>query len=172
MHEEPQIKLPEEQAPERRQFSFALFVATAAVVIVVAGFYLWPGRQSPSRGAQDVHPPFGPAERAYASKIAFENLALSRAENFLHQEVTTLAGDVVNSGDRALSEVEITVEFLDQVNQVVLREARLVVTSASPPLGPGARQTFEISFEHLPAMWNNELPSVHVTGLRFATTKW
>lgn len=168
MREEPQIKIPETQTPERSQFSFALFVATAAVVIVVAGFYLWPGRQSPSRGAQDVHPPFGPTERVYAQKIAFEKLTLTRAENFLHQEVTTLTGDIVNSGDRALSELEITVEFLDQVNQVVLRETRLIVTSTGPPLEAGERRTFDISFEHIPTMWNSQPPAVHVTGLRFA----
>src|ERR1700687_584592 len=98
MHEQPQIEIPGEPQPDRGPFSFALMVAAAAVVIVLAGFYLWPGRQSPSRaGAQKVHPPFGPEERAYATKIAIENLALSRAENFLNQEVTTLTGDLVNT---------------------------------------------------------------------------
>src|SRR5579859_4011047 len=116
MHEEPHIEIPEPEA-ERKEFSFALGVAAAAVVIVLAAFYLWPGRQSPYRaGAQQAHPPFGAEERAYAAKIQFENLALSRAENFLHQEVTTLAGDLINAGDRTLSEVEVTVEFADELN--------------------------------------------------------
>src|SRR6266849_4359875 len=64
MHEEPHIEIPE-PAPERTGFSFALSVAAAAVVIVLAAFYLWPGRQSPSRGgAQEIHPPFSPLRRA------------------------------------------------------------------------------------------------------------
>lgn len=172
MHEQPQIEIPGEQPPERGPFSFALMVAAAGVVIVLAGFYLWPGRQSPSRaGAQQVHPPFGPEERAYGAKIAIENPALSRAENFLNQEVTTLTGELVNTGERSVREVELTVEFDDDMNQIALRESRLALTSASPPLGPGERRAFDVSFEHIPPSWNMQLPTVRVTGLLFAPSK-
>ena len=172
MHEHPQIEIPGEQPPARGPFSFALMVASAAVVIVLAGFYLWPGRQSPSRGgAQPVHLPFGPAERAYAAKIAIENLALSRAENFLNQEVTILAGDLVNTGERSLRDIELTVEFSDDMNQIALRESRLALTSASPPLGPGERRAFDVSFEHIPTSWNMQQPIVRVTGLLFAPSR-
>jgi len=172
MHEQPQIEIPGEQQPDRRSFSFALLVAAAAVVIVLAGFYLWPGRQSPSRGGpQEVHPPFGPEERVYASKILIENLGLSRAENFLHQEVTILAGELGNTGERELREVEVTVEFYDDMNQIALRESRLAVSSGSPPLGPGQRRSFDVSFEHIPTSWNMRQPAVRVTGLLFAASK-
>jgi hypothetical protein len=169
MHEQPQIEIPGEPQPDRGPFSFALLVAAAAVVIVLAGFYLWPGRQSPSRGgAQEVHPPFGAEERAYASKILIENPVLSRAENFLHQEVTMLAGELVNTGERTLREVEVTVEFYDDMNQIALRESRLAVSSGSPPLGPGQRRSFDVSFEHIPTSWNMRQPAVRVSGLLFA----
>jgi hypothetical protein len=169
MHEQPQIEIPGERPPDRGPFSFALLVAAAAVVIVLAGFYLWPGRQSPSRsGVQEFHPPFGPAERAYASKIKIENLALSRAANFLNQEVTILTGDLVNTGERTLREVELTVEFYDDMNQIALRESRLALNSGGPPLGPGERRSFEVSFEHIPTSWNMQMPVVRVTGLLFA----
>jgi hypothetical protein len=169
MHEQPQIDIPREQQPSRGPFSFALLVAAAAVIIVLAGLYLWPGRQSPSRGGgQEVHPPFGPEERAYASKIVIENVALSRAENFLHQEVTILAGALVNVGERTLREVEVTVEFYDDMNQIALRESRLAINSASPSLGPGDRRSFDVSFEHIPTSWNMRQPAVRVTGLLFA----
>ena len=172
MHEHPQIETPGEQPPARGPFSFALMVASAAVVIVLAGFYLWPGRQSPSRGgAQPVHLPFGPEERACAAKIAIENLALSRAENFLNQEVTILAGDLVNTGERSLRDIELTVEFSDDMNQIALRESRLALTSASPPLGPGERRAFDVSFEHIPTSWNMQQPIVRVTGLLFAPSR-
>jgi Protein of unknown function (DUF3426) len=168
MHEQPQIEIPGEQQPDRGPFSFALMVAAAAVIIVLAGFYLWPGRQSPSRGGvQEIHPPFGPAERGYAAKINIENLALSRAANFLNQEVTILTGEVVNTGDRTLREVELSVEFYDDMNQIALRESRLALNSASAPFAPGERRPFEVSFEHIPMSWNMQLPAVHVTGLLF-----
>jgi hypothetical protein len=169
MHEQPQIEIPGEQQPDRGPFSFALLVAAAAVVIVLAGFYLWPGRQSPSRGSQEIHPPFGPAERAYASKIEIENVALSRAANFLDQEVTILTGELVNTGGRALRDVELTVEFYDDMNQIALRESRLILNSGSPLLAPGERRSFEVSFEHIPTSWNMQQPAVRVTGLLFAS---
>jgi hypothetical protein len=171
MHEQPQIEIPGEQQPGRGPFSFALMVAAAAVVIVLAGFYLWPGRQSPSRGAQEIHPPFGSAERAYAAKIAIENPALSRAANFLNQEVTILTGDLVNNGGRGLSQVELTVEFYDDMNQIALRESRLALNSPNTPLAPGERRSFDVSFDRLPTSWNMQLPAVRVTGLLFAPPK-
>ena len=169
MHEQPQIEIPGGQVPERGPSRFALMVAAAAVIIVLAAFYLWPGRQSPSRGgAPEIHPPFGPAERAYASKVKIENLALSRAENFLNQEVTILSGDLVNTGERTLREVELTVEFYDEMNQIALRESRLALHSGNSPLGPGERRVFNVSFEHIPTSWNMQQPIVRVTGLLFA----
>lgn len=169
MHEHPQIEIPGEKPPTRGPFSFALLVAAAAVVIVLAAFYLWPGRQSPSRsGPQPVHLPFGPEEHAYAAKIRIENLALSRAENFLNQEVTILAGDLVNTGERSLREIDLTVEFADDMNQIALRDSRLALTSASPPLGTGERRAFDVSFEHIPTSWNMQLPTVRISGLLFA----
>jgi len=172
MHEQPQIEIPGEDQPDRGPLSFELMVTAAAVVIVLAGFYLWPGRQSPSRGGvQEIHPPFGPAEREYASKIKIENLALSRAANFLNQEVTILTGDLVNTGERTLREVELTVEFYDDMSQIALRESRLVLNSASPPLTTGERRSFDVSFEHIPISWNMQLPTVRVTGLLFAPPK-
>jgi hypothetical protein len=168
MHEQPQIEIPGEQPTERGPSRFALMVATAAVLIVLAAFYLWPGRQSPSRGgAQEIHPPFGPEERAYASQIKIENVALSRAENFLNQEVTILTGELVNTGERTPHEVELTVEFYDDMNQIALRESRLALYSSNPPLSPGERRAFNVSFEHIPGQWNMQQPAVRVTGLLF-----
>jgi hypothetical protein len=171
MREQPQMQLPEAPQPDRGRFSFAVFVAAAAVVIGLAGFYFLPGRQSPSRGNPEAHPPFGAEERAYASKVRVENLSLSRAENFLHQEVTILSGELVNDGDRNLAEIELTVEFFDVLNQAVLREPRLALAPPAQPLAAGERRTFEISFEHISTSWNMQLPTARVTGLLFAAAK-
>jgi hypothetical protein len=166
--EQPQIKIADAQPPDRGHFSFALTVTAAAVVIVLAGLYLWPGRQSPLRGTPaEVHLSFGPAEQAYAPKIHIENVALSRAENFLHQEVTTLSGELVNTGDQRLRAVEVTIEFSDELNQVVLRESRVILAPGAPPLAPGERRSFEVSFEHIPSSWNMRQPAVFVTGVSF-----
>jgi hypothetical protein len=52
-----------------------------------------------------------------------------------------------------------------------LRESRLAVNSASPPVAPSERRAFEVSFEHIPTSWNMQLPVVRVSGLRFDSAK-
>lgn len=171
MHEQPQIEIPAERS-NRGPSSFAFLVAAAAVVIIVAGLYLWPGRRSPADGGpQSAQLPFGAAEAAYASRIQIEGLALSRAENYLNQEVTILSGELVNTGDRALAGVELTVQFFDDMNQIALRDSRPAVTPPNPPLAASERRKFDLSFEHIPASWNMQMPTVRVSGLLFANPK-
>jgi hypothetical protein len=114
---------------------------------------------------------FGPAEQAYAPQIHIENIAMSRVQNFLNQEVTVLAGQVVNSGDRSLQGIELTVVFSDTLNQVVLRESRSVLDPGALPLAPGEHRDFEISFEHLPSSWNMQQPVVAVTAMNMVSSK-
>ena len=165
------IATPEQKPPERQRFPLLLPVLAAAIVAVVS-IYFWPGGQKP-RTTLVSHKrlPFGPAERKYAPKIQLGKIALSRAENFLHQEVITLSGELLNGGDRPLRDVEITIEFSDQMHQVVLRETRAVFGGTSTALAPGGSHEFEVSFEHIPYSWNAQLPSVSVTGLSFVPAK-
>jgi hypothetical protein len=148
----------------------ALLIASAALCAALY-FYLEPGspRHSSAPGAQ-AHLPFGSAEQAYAPNLHLENISLERSENFLQQEVTTLAGEAVNSGTQPLRDAEITIEFFDELHQVVLRETRAIL-AGSPPLAPGERREFEIAFEHIPASWNSAHPTVKVTGLLFDSAK-
>src|SRR5262249_29884644 len=113
----------------------------------------------------EAHLPFGPAEQAYAPKLLLANLELKAAENFLNQEVTTVAGQITNSGNSPVSNVELTVEFTDELGQVVLRESRALFAGQTLPLVPGQHRDFEIAFEHIPSSWNIQKPSVRVSGI-------
>jgi hypothetical protein len=142
------------------------------VLAVVLGFYLWPGAGTPKQSTtSEVHLPFGPAEQAYAEKIQIENVSMSRAENFIHQEVTTVSGEMVNAGSLPLRDVELTIVFSDELQEVVLRESRLLFGSGSGPLGPGGRREFAISLEHIPSSWNRQVPLLTINGLQFAAHK-
>jgi hypothetical protein len=143
----------------------------AATILIALVFVMWPssGRRSPS--IRVSHLPFGAPEQAYAPNLHIENLALSRAENFLNQEVTTVAGEITNTGNRPVSDVEITLEFADEMGEIVLRESRSVFTPQAPPLAPGATRNFEISFEHIPSSWNIQEPAVRVSGILFTSGK-
>jgi hypothetical protein len=166
MHQEPQIEIPDRSEPGR--FNFALILAAVGVLVTIGALYFLPGRQSPPGAAPPgSHFAFGAAEQAYAARMRIENIALSRAENFLHQEITTLTGELVNGGDRALRGVEVTIEFSDDLNQIALREARPVLTPVTAALAAGERRGFEVSFEHIPSSWNMQQPAVRISGLQF-----
>lgn len=170
MTETFQLETPRPPQDSRR-FSLILFALALALLGSLA-IYFWPGAEhAPASRTSQPHLPFGPAEQAYVRQIQIENPSLSRAENFLHQEVTTLSSDLLNSGNRSLADVQMTVEFYDELQQVVLRETRAVFDPRLSPLPPGGRRQFEISFDHVPSSWNMQLPAVKVTGIRFASSK-
>ena len=166
-----QIDTPEPAEPKTRRFP--LLVLTVMIAIAASlGIYFWPGSQEPrSASKKEGHLPFGPAEQAYVSKIQFENISLSRAENFIHQEITTLSGELVNSGTLPLRDVELAIVFSDDLQQVVLRESRSPFGTGSIPLAPGGRREFEISLEHIPSSWNMQVPQITVSGIQFAAKK-
>lgn len=140
----------------------------ATTIIIALAILMWPSGDRRSGASREVHLPFGAAEQAYAPKLQIENLTLSAAENFLHQEVTTLGGSIINGGDQPLANVELTIEFSDQLGQVVLRETRGLFVSSTPAFAPGDKRDFEISFEHIPPSANVRQPNLRVSGLLFA----
>ena len=148
-----------------------LVAAAALLLAFFAIFSPWSRSGKQSNSPQGFHLAFGPQEQAYAASLRVEKLALSRAENFLHQEITTLSGKLVNSGNRSLKNAELTIVFYDDLRQIVLRESRQTSLPADPPIPPGTLRKFEISFEHVPPSWNMQEPSVYVTGLQFSDAK-
>jgi hypothetical protein len=146
-----------------------LVVVAVIIVFLMLAFFLW--RASSKRvlpavtGSQVAQ---GPDERAYGSKVGVDHIEISRAENFLHQEVTTISGDISNGGDRALASVELTIEFYDDLNQITQRETRSLFGAPGPPIPPGDHREFEVSFEHISSSWNMRQPSIKVTAVQFA----
>ena len=172
MHALQPNQSPSIAPPDSGGSGFAWKILAVAVLLVAGVFYFWSGHASgPAAPPAPVRLPFGPAEQAYAPKIDIQNITLSRAENFLHQEVTALSGELTNRGERLLTGLELTIEFFDELHQVVLRESRQVLNGPSQALAPGEHRSFEISFEHIPSSWNMQQPSVRISGLQFAPAK-
>jgi hypothetical protein len=167
--------LQNQPEPEQRK-PLPLNILLGALVVIGIALAFWLAFKAPqgnsSRAASSsVSQPMSQAEHAYAKSIQIENVALSRAENFIHQEVTILNADAVNAGQQTVAGLGVTVEFFDDLHQVVLRESRSVLGSPSTALAPGQRRTFSISFDRVPASWNLQQPSVEVTYLQLATVK-
>jgi len=148
---------------EKRARPAALWVGVLGVAGLIGMFwYLHVSGQAPRKEGPLA---FGAGERVYASQIAFSGLEMSRAANMLDQEVTYLSGQIADQGRRAVREIEVTIEFRDALNQVVLREQRRVLGKLARPLAPGERRDFQIAFDHVPADWNVQVPTMRITGL-------
>jgi hypothetical protein len=160
------------QPSEPKSASKRIIIALA-VLVGLAAFYF---SRSTIRPASIAAPSesvaaLGPEERAYTATVAVDHLAVSRAENFLHQEVTTISGDIINGGNRSLASVELTIEFSDELNQIAQRETRALFGPPGPPISPGDHREFEISFDHISSSWNMRQPVVKVSALQFEPLK-
>jgi len=162
--------LPAPQKEPRGIFRHPAVIALTTLFGVAALYLLFFRGPVPTPSAQKKQLPFGAAEQAYAAKMQFGNFAMSEAENFLHQKVKYLDGDVRNSGERTLAGIEVIVEFRDDLNQIALRERRPILGGAATGLAPGATAHFQVSFDHVPVSWNMQMPTVQVSGLQFAPT--
>ena len=157
--------MAEVEGEGKRQFWVSLAVGAGVVLILaVAVVFLTRPKNAAGPGAVQ-HLPFGPGEQAYATHVHFLALQMSRASNLLNQEVTYFAGQISNDGVRTIREVEVTLEFHDPFNQVVLRETRSLLGPHARPLDGGQRREFQVSLEFVPQTWNQQYPSIQVTGL-------
>ena len=161
--------------PEQRK-PLPLNLLLGALVIIAVALSFWFAFKTPqgssSRAGQSKFPvPMSQAEQMSAGRIQIENMAIQRAENFLHQEVTILDFDLNYAGEQNISSLAVTFEFFDDLHQVVLRETRSVLAPPSAPLGTGQRRTFAIAFDRIPASWNREQPSMQIAYLQLATVK-
>ncbi len=151
---------------ERRRFPIAFLAGAIVMALLFGGFYLLTRILGSRDSAAAVKLPFGPAEQAYAERIHFNDLHMSRSTNMIKQEFTYVTGTMSNDGDRTIRAMEVTVEFRDALNQIILRDSQFVIApNGDPPLNAGLSREFQVTLEHVPAEWNQEYPSLRVTGL-------
>jgi len=151
---------------EKSRAPMVLLVGVAAALVLLGVIYL-AGRLTPAPAKVIEQPlPMGPAEQAYAQNVQFLEPKVARAANFLNQEVTFVFGTVLNNGPRAVRQIEITLEFHDVFNQVVLRDKLRLFSPTAVPLAPNDRRDFQLSYETLPAQWNQAYPTIRITGLQ------
>jgi hypothetical protein len=151
---------------ERRRFPVAFLAGAIVMALLFGGFYLLTRILGSSGPATAVKLPFGPAEQAYAERIHFNDLHMARSTNMIKQEFTYVTGTMSNDGVQSIRAMEVTVEFRDALNQIILRDSQFVIApNTDPPLNAGLGREFQVTLEHVPAEWNQEYPSIRVTGL-------
>jgi hypothetical protein len=162
--------LPGPSREPEGMFRHPAVIALATLIGIAALYLLFFRGPVPPPNTLQRRLPFGAPEQAYSTNLRFGNFAMSEAENFLHQQVKYLDGDVLNAGNRTLTGIEVIVEFQDDMKQIALRESRPLLIGPSPSLPPGATAHFQVSFDHVPASWNMQMPTVQVSGLQFTQT--
>jgi hypothetical protein len=157
---------PTNERDEGRPFP-AAFVAGLIIVFIVVAFAVAISKYAHSResAAAALSLPFGGAEQAYAGNLRFDNIQMARATNLLNQEFTYVGGTMTNGGTRSVAALQVTVEFRDPFNQVILRDSEQLINRTNAPLGPGEHRDFQITLEHIPATWNQQNPAFRVTGM-------
>ena len=152
---------------ERSRLPVAFLVGIAIVAILVGAVMLYTKYSAPAGTEVERPLPMGPEETGYATQIHFLDPKMSRAANFLNQEVTYVFCTVQNAGNRQVQQIEITLEFHDPFNQVVLRDRQRLFLPTAPPFMPGQQRDVQVPYEHVSAEWNNVFPTIKVTGLSF-----
>jgi hypothetical protein len=151
---------------ERRRFPVAFLAGAIVMALLFGGFYLLTRILGSHGPAVAVKLPFGAAEQAYAERIHFNDLHMSRSTNMIKQEFTYVTGTMTNDGVQSIRAMEVTVEFRDALNQIILRDSQFVIApNLDPPLNAGLSREFQVTLEHVPAEWNQQYPSIRVIGL-------
>ena len=155
---------------EKREFPVA-FAAGGVVVLIVAAILVFvshgPNLNGPSNAAVAAAQklPFGTAEQTYAPRIHFQDIQMARSTNLLNQEFTFVAGTISNDGDRAISGLQVAIEFHDPFNQVILSDTETLIAHGAQPLPGGQKRDFQVILEHVPVEWNRQYPTIRATGL-------
>jgi hypothetical protein len=148
-----------------RRAPVVLLVGAVAMIVLIGVVY-FASRYTPVTVTPADKPlPMGAAEQAYAPQIQFQEMKVARATNFLNQEATFVFGTTVNSGPRPIRQIEVTLEFHDVFQQVVLRDKQRLFSPTAAPLAPNEHRDFQLTYDSMPAQWNQAPPTVQVTGL-------
>lgn len=141
-------------------------MAVAALVLaLVLGVAVWVVHSRSGRLQMQVGTTA--EERAYLQHITISDGRVSAATNFLGDMVTYVDANVTNAGTKPVRQLDLRLEFSDMLNQVVLRDIGHPITSKAPPLKPGETRAFRVTFERMPAEWNQTPPTITPMAVHF-----
>ena len=153
----------------------AIGMGVALILAAVASAFLLSSRApAPASPAADVAP-----LHPYAAQMRLTELQMSTAQNFVGATVTYLEGKVSNSGDKAVSGATVESIFRNSLGEMVQKESQplMYIHSRKPytdtsdlhanPLKPGETREFRLTFDHVSADWNRELPELRITAVTF-----
>lgn len=144
-----------------------IIIGAAAVVVVIVLVIVFT-RGGPTNSAPSTVDP-------YAASLAVSDVAMSTAANFAGQQVTYIEGKITNHGSKTVNGATMQILFRDSLGQVAQKETQrvMVITTRQPyvdtaplssaPLKAGQTKDFRLTFEHVSADWNMQVPELTIT---------
>lgn len=157
-------------APANESLPPMALVASFVLALGVAGFWYL---DRTSKQPPAPPPPLTEEARAYVhqQKLKLSDVGVKAHENYMHQSVVEITGNIGNAGERTLKTVELNCVFYDAYGLVVLRERVPIVSariSSSPgSLAPGETKPFRLPFDNIPEAWNQAMPQLVIAGITF-----
>jgi hypothetical protein len=141
-------------------------VASFVLALGVAGFWYL---DRSSKQPPPPRPPLTEEARAYVreQKLKLSDVGLKAHENYMHQSVVEITGNIGNAGERTLKTVELNCVFYDADGLVVLRERVPIVSARIGSLAPGETKPFRLPFDNIPEAWNQAMPQLVIAGITF-----
>ena len=153
----------------------AMGIAVVLLAAIVGAAFLVSKRSPPPAPAATEVSPLHP----YAAQLRLTELKMSTAQNFVGATVTYLEGKVANQGGQAVNGATVEAVFRNSLGELVQKEAQPlmyiharkpytdVTDLRSNPLKPGETREFRLTFDHISADWNRELPELRITAVSF-----
>jgi hypothetical protein len=138
-----------------RLFLIALIASILAIGLAVVAWLMHARLNQP-----EARPPLSADAKAYLEQISVTDAKMSAADTPLGNILTYLDSRVENHGTRTVTRLDLRLEFVDTLNQVVLRQTARVITPDTPPLKAAETRNIHLTFEHMPAEWNQAPPTV------------
>ena len=138
-------------------FSVRSRIPTLLAVLVIA---FAAGLSGCGGGQQPSKVPPTPEEKAYLQDIQFTTSRVEAARNFLCHTVTTLYSQVKNNGKKTVIYIEVSLTFSDIDGKPVEQKQAYPISGDTLPLKPGETRPFQVSFDQVPALWNQAPPQI------------
>ncbi len=145
-----------------------ILIVSVILAVLVAVFVLHQHRAvTRPASAEAERPALSAEQKDYLASLAFDDLRMSAAVNFLGATVTYLDGSVTNKGAKLVRRLDVELNFVDTLDQVVLRETAHPLAARTTPLQPGETRAFRVTFDHMPMDWNQAPPTAKAVYVEF-----
>ena len=140
-----------------------LIVLVLLAAGATAGYFVY----QKSKGRTPDVPVLTQEATAYLEHLQLSDVDMQAAENYLGHTIVNITGKITNHGPRTLQLVEINCVFRDFSGQVAFRERVAIVGRKTGPVPTGQTRSFELSFDNVPAAWNQTLPDLVISQILF-----